>query len=51
MRLGPRPLGGKELDREPTTLRERGSYFGVYASVLTDGIVRDGDLVRILDEY
>ena len=39
------------FDREPTTLRERGSYFGVYASVLTDGIVRDGDLVRILDEY
>ena len=44
-------LRARVFDREPTTLRERGSYFGVYASVLTDGIVRDGDLVRILDEY
>ena len=33
--------------REPVRLAEKGSYFGVYATVVRAGVVREGDEVRL----
>jgi len=41
-------LRARIFEREPIALAERGSYFGVYASVLSDGVVHPGDVVRLL---
>lgn len=37
--------------REPKRLAEKGSYFGVYATVITGGVIREGDEVRLEESF
>jgi hypothetical protein len=44
-------LTGSVFGREPTRLAEKGSYFGVYATVITGGVIREGDEVRLEESF
>jgi hypothetical protein len=37
--------------RPPKRLAETGSYFGVYATVITGGVIREGDEVRLEESF
>ena len=40
-------LTGSIFGREPVRLAEKGSYFGVYATVTRGGVITEGDEVRL----
>ena len=44
-------LTGSVFGREPTRLAEKGSYFGVYATVITGGVIYEGDEVRLEESF